>query len=69
MNCEFQENTGRVGAGQDGSRNYFRHNKGIWNLCLTVEQVAPSWPFLGQTQTTGVVHPQRDGKPPNAAGL
>lgn len=26
----LQENTGRVVARQDGSRNYFRHNKGIW---------------------------------------
>lgn len=26
----LQENTGRVAAWQDGSRNYFRHNKGIW---------------------------------------
>lgn len=26
----LQENTDRVVARQDGSRNYFRHNKGIW---------------------------------------
>lgn len=26
----LQENTGRVAGWQDGSRNYFRHNKGIW---------------------------------------